>query len=507
MVGMIVVLDVILGFVGLFILQRILFRRSTGPLPPGPKKVPLLGNLLDMPSEREWFTFADWGDKWGDIISVSVFGQQFIILSSAKAAIDMLDKKSSIYSDRPVMQMGGELVGWKNTLVLVPYGDRFRNYRKLFHQLIGSHSAMEQFHPVEEKETHRFLKRLLSKPNDLAEHVRKTAGAIILRISHGYEVEEQDDPFVTLADVATEQFSLSTAPGGFLVNLVPALRHIPAWVPGAGFQKTASTWAKTLNEMVDRPHMFVKQQMTTGKADISFTSKLLDEPGVTLEREFEIKWSAGSLYSGGADTTVSAIYAFFKAMALHPDAQAKAQEELDAVVGNDRLPSFSDRERLPYINALVLEVLRWHSVTPTGVPHRVMEDNIHDGYLIPKGALVITNIWKMLHDPKVYSEPMSFRPERFLGPESEREQDPRDVCFGFGRRICPGRVLADASVFISCAMSLSTFNISKYSENGIVVEPTVDQTTGTISHPTHFQCTIKPRSQKAVALINSDERN
>lgn len=85
----------------------------------------------------------------------------------------MLDKKSSIYSDRPVLQMGGELVGWKNTLVLLPYGDRFRRYRRLFHNLIGSASTMKQFLPAEELETRRFLRRVLTKPDDLAAHIRK----------------------------------------------------------------------------------------------------------------------------------------------------------------------------------------------------------------------------------------------------------------------------------------------------------------------------------------------
>jgi hypothetical protein len=85
----------------------------------------------------------------------------------------MLDKKSAIYSDRPVMQMGGELVGWKNTLVMIPYGERFRNYRKFFHQTIGSHSSMSLFYPVEELETSRFLKALLKNPDDLVTHIRQ----------------------------------------------------------------------------------------------------------------------------------------------------------------------------------------------------------------------------------------------------------------------------------------------------------------------------------------------
>ncbi|KAJ3746174.1 cytochrome P450 [Lentinula detonsa] len=473
------------------------------PLPPGPRGWPIIGNLLDVPAKEEWFTFAKWGETYGKIASVTVLGQPLIILNSASIAKDMLEKNSAIYSDRPVIPMGGELCGWKNTLVLTPYGERFRNYRRLAHQLFGNAATMKSFHPVEELETHRFLKRLLSRPAEFSDHIRKTAGAIILRISHGYEVGEGQDPFVTLADKATEQFALSTAPG-FLVNLVPFLQYLPDWFPGASFKKTAKEWSSTLNEMVDLPYDYVKKQIVSGTAEPSYVSKLVEGQSLTAEQEFEIKWSSASLYSGGADTTVSAIYSFFKAMALYPEVQAKAQAELDAVVGNDRLPSFEDRDHLPYMQAVTLETLRWFSVVPTSVPHRVTEDNVFKGYFIPKGALVLSNLWQMNHDPEVYHDPMSFKPERFLGPNPEL--DPREACFGFGRRICPGRVLADASVFISCAMALAVFNISKYSENGVVIEPDRNQSSGTISHPSSFKCTISPRSDKAVALIQADER-
>jgi len=285
---------------------------------------------------------------------------------------------------------------------------------------------------------------------------------------------------------------------------VPFLQYVPEWVPGASFKKTASEWAATLNEMVDLPYSFVKNQIATGTAEPSYVSKLVEGQNLSAEQEFEIKWSSASLYSGGADTTVSAIYSFFKAMALCPKVQAKAQAEIDSVVGNDRLPGFEDREHLPYINAITLEALRWHSVVPNSIPHRVTEDNVFNGYFIPKGALVMSNIWQMNHDPEVYSDPMSFKPERFLGPKPE--MDPREACFGFGRRICPGRVLADASVFISCAMALAVFSISKYSEDGVIVEPDTEQNSGTISHPSTFRCIISPRSDKAVALIQADEK-
>ncbi|KAG2007166.1 cytochrome P450 [Coprinopsis cinerea AmutBmut pab1-1] len=500
--GRTILLDTLAVALFLYYLIKLLGRgRLPAPLPPGPRRLPLLGNILDMPPSQEWLTFAEWGRKWGDMTSISIFGQEIIILNSIKLAVDILEKKGSIYSDRPVMEMGGELVGWKNTLVLIPYGDRFRSFRKMFHQVIGTHASMSNFHSVEEEETRKFLKALLKDPSNFVQHVRSTAGAIILRISHGYRVKEHQDPFVAVAEEATEQFSLATAPGGFLVNLIPPLKHLPDWFPGAGFKQTAREWRNTINRMADGPYRYVKEQMAAGNAEPSFTSKLLEEPDISQDREFDIKWSSASLYSGGADTTVSSIHSVFLALSLFPEVQAKAQAEIDAVIGGDRLPTFEDRRNLPYINAVVSEVLRWHAVVPTSVPHRVSEDDVHNGYFIPKGSLVIANIWYLLHDPSVYHDPMVFKPERFLGPVPE--PDPRNACFGFGRRICPGRILADASVYISVAMLVATFNISKAMKDGEIVEPSVGQTSGTISHPQSFECTIKPRSQKAVDLILS----
>ena len=185
-------LDVVAAVFGVVLVKKIFTKRS-GTLPPGPSKLPILENLLDMPTSHEWITFAEWGKKWGmelhveipfkcssltsvllgPMTTVSVFGQPMIVVNSAQTAMDMLDKKSAIYSDRPVMPMGGELVGWKDTLVLVPYGERFRNYRKFFHQVIGSNSSVSLFYHIEELETHRFLKSVLKTPDELVTHIRQ----------------------------------------------------------------------------------------------------------------------------------------------------------------------------------------------------------------------------------------------------------------------------------------------------------------------------------------------
>ncbi|KAG2058823.1 cytochrome P450 [Suillus hirtellus] len=500
--------------VGVYLIKQV-FNKKNPPYPPGPPGWPLIGNIMDMPYFRPWITFTEWGKKYGDISHINVLGQHIIVLNSVETAMDMLDNKGAIYSDRPILTVGGELVGWENVVTLLPYGDHLRRHRKKFHGVTGTRAAVSTYSQVEEVETHRFLKRVFAKPNQLQAHVRHTAAAVILRISHGYEVKENDDPFVDLAERVMGEWSRASAPGAFVADIVPFLAKVPEWFPGAGFKRLAHEWHDNLEEFVSAPYNFVVDQMAAGIASESYTSNLLGGGTLSAEDEHLVKWTAAGLYAGGSDTIVSTIYAFFLAMTLFPEVQKKAQAEIDAVIGPDRLPSFADQDSLPYIGALIKEALRWHSVAPTGFPHCVSKDDIHDGYYIPKGAFVMPNIWFMLNDPKRYANPSQFNPERFLANDGkEPEKDPRAICFGFGRRLCPGmsdsptvswRIhLAEASVWLSAAMSLAVFDISKVVENGIEITPEVYPLSGTVSHPKPFKCSIKPRSSKAIALIEQD---
>ncbi|EKM56476.1 uncharacterized protein PHACADRAFT_141167 [Phanerochaete carnosa HHB-10118-sp] len=506
-------LDIFLALIGGFLLRAFIARsRQRAPYPPGPKGLPVIGNVTEMPTSHEWFKFAEWAERYGNIIYLNLLGQPMIVLNSAEHAVALLDKRSNIYSDRPVLMMGGEIVGWKYSLVLSPYGQRFRDYRRFIAKVIGGPTQVKALLPQEEYETRRFLKRILNDPERISDHIRKTVGCVILKISHGYEVQEGHDPLVELVDTATEQFSLVTSPGAFLVDVFPLLRYVPAWMPGAGFQKKAREWRRMVERVSDEPHEFVKTRMEENTNIPNFTSELLQSETLVGDKEFNIKWAATSLYAAGADTTVSAIYSFFLAMTLYPQVAERAQAEIDLVVGSDRLPNFEDRPNLPYVEALVKEVYRWNPVAPLGVPHRLLEDDMYDGYLIPKGSIVIANIWfvpKILHDPKLYANPFVFDPARFLPEDGHMPApDSKNYCFGFGRRICPGLHLADASVFTACAMVLATFVITKAVENGKIIEPEVEYTSGTISHPKPFKCTAKPRSAKAEELILSvDEQN
>ncbi|THH03763.1 hypothetical protein EW146_g10348 [Bondarzewia mesenterica] len=338
-------LDVILLALGSWFVRRIIVQRRKAPLPPGPQGWPLIGNFMSLPRNRRWETFAEWEMKWGSIIHISAFGKHLIVVNNGKTAVEMLNKKSNIYSDRPAFVMVGELVGWNNSITLSPYGDRLRKSRAMVQRVIGSRVDVKEYHSYIEAEA--------------------TSGAIILRISYGYCTLEDDDPLVNLADVTITQFSEAGEVGKWLVDITPAMKYIPAWFPGAAFKKNAAQWKKNVIEMVTRPYDLVKYRMADNTALPSFTSNLLEGREVTPEQEDLIKWAAVSLYGGGADTVVSAMSTFFLAMTLYPEVQQRAQLEIDSVVGNDRLPTLDDH--LPYVEAIVSEVLRWGTVVPLGI--------------------------------------------------------------------------------------------------------------------------------------------
>ncbi|KAF1811944.1 putative cytochrome P450 oxidoreductase OrdA-like protein [Eremomyces bilateralis CBS 781.70] len=504
---------ILASIVGGFIAWYWFLRRDDGraPLPPGPKGLPLLGNLNDLPQPgvleaHHWLKHKE---LYGPISSVTVMGQTIVIINDSRLAFEVMEKRSAIHSSRPKQLFAGEMVGWENSLGLSPYNNRFRAYRRNFARIIGSKPLAAEFNGLQQTEVGHFLLHVLDKPDDLVDHIRKEAGAIILKIAYGYTAEShKNDPLVDIVGDAMDKFAQAAVPGAFLVDIMPFLRDLPDWVPGTGFKKTAREWKAALMDVADRPYAFVKHRMAQGNNEKSFLSQLLEKGDSDGEEKFINKWAAMSLYAAGADTTVSAMACFFLAMSIFPDVQKKAQAEIERVIGTNRLPTAEDRENLPYIASTVKEVLRWHPVAPMGLPHGTTEDDLCEGYRIPKGAMIFANVWHFTHDPNVYHDPMIFKPERFLPIDGHvPEPDPATYVFGFGRRICPGRILADNTLYLSIAQSLAVFSIGKPVENGKEVEPVAKFDPGVVSHPAPYKCMIKPRSSHHEALIRSIEKD
>ncbi|KAH8690781.1 cytochrome P450 [Talaromyces proteolyticus] len=475
------------------------------PLPPGPKPKLFIGNLSDLPpaGEKEWLHWAKHKDLYGPISSIRLLTQTIIIINDMSLAFEILEKRSVIHSSRPRFVFANDLVGWDKALSSQNYTPLFRAYRKAVGRVMGSRKSVAQFDGLQEMESEKFLLRLLKQPENFKKHIRTEVVTAVLKMTYGYSVSDNDDPLLALADQALAEFSKAAMPGAWLVDIIPALKFIPEWMPGAGFKKTARAFRQTTLESTRVGLDFTKKEMATGKHIPSFTSNAL-EAG---EDEEIVKWSSFALYGGGADTIISTLKCCFLALILNPEVQRRAQEEIDRVVGSERLPTAKDRDNLPYVDAIVKETLRWQPIAPLGLPHTADQDDVVEGFLIPKGAILLANIWLFNHDPSIYNDPSIFNPSRFMPTETYAAQpDPHNVTFGFGRRICPGRIFADTFLFLTIAQTLSVFSLSQpVDEDGKVLEQVVDFEPGIVTRPVDYKCNFTPRSPRHEQLIREIE--
>ncbi|KAF9479201.1 cytochrome P450 [Pholiota conissans] len=494
--------------------------------PPGPKPLPILGNVRDLTAKELWLPAEGWAREFGDITYLHVVGISLVFLNTPEAAVDLLDRRGGVYSDKPGFVMAGELCGCKNMVAFTPYGDQSKRQRKLLHKALSA-PTIPQYHPLLTTNTHALLRALVKTPTSYIPHIRRYAGGLTLSVIYGYQASapgtkaihapadgkdpEDEDPFIRLAEECVNILSEKIASGGGVwpVDVLPALQYLPDWMPGAGFKRKAREWKRKMEEFADAPYEYVRSSIKSGNYKPSFCSMLLDDPsvqGADRERfEFDLKWSANSMYSASIDTTITAVSQFILAMMLHPEAQRRVQAEIDAVVGTDRLPTFEDREKMPYMEAVYQETLRWAVPVPLNLPHRVMEDDVYKGMFIPKGSLVFGNIWAMLRNEEIYPDAHSFKPERFLeecSPEMARKRDVTKYVFGFGRRQCPGQNLVQSSVWLVMVSMLATLNISKaVDDQGNVVEPEIKFENPIFRVPNKFNCDMRPRSPKALSLI------
>ncbi|KAK5992051.1 Cytochrome P450 monooxygenase CLM2 [Cladobotryum mycophilum] len=483
--------------------------QEAGQPPPGPKGVPLLGNIFDLPPKGvpEHEHWSKHKALYGAISSVTVLGQTIVVIHDKDVASDLLEKQSAKTSGRPEMEFACNLAGWKRFLGTRPLDAIAKRYRKFIHQDVGTKALASKYDGIQNEEAGHLLLRTLKNPNELVNHFKTEAGAAILKILYGYSIEQhQGDPLLRIVETAMHGFSVAFVPGAWAVDTLPMLKYIPEGLPFTGFKKTAREFRRAINDSIEIPYNFTRDRMANHSSRTSYVSELVsahnraadseDEYRITADDEEIIKMSAAAMYGGGADTTVASLSAFVLAMIRFPDVQRKAQEELDRVVG-DRIPQLSDRDSLPYINAIASEVLRWWPIAPLSVPHRAEEDITYQGYLIPKGAIILPPILSTVHDPVTYANPSSFDPDRYLPRATNPTPD----------LICPGRYIADSGIFVSVAQMLKVFTISRAVDSlGREIEPTATMIPGVIAHPTEFPYKIEPRSERHAEMILDLER-
>ncbi|KAH9987169.1 cytochrome P450 [Russula compacta] len=485
-------------------------------LPPGPRGYPIIGNLLELTTEQ-WVKFAEWRNKYGDLIYLNAAGQPIVVLNSQKVAVDLLDRRAGIYSDRPRNIVACDIMTGGLFFALSGWGDVWHRLRKAASEGL-SKNAVKKFYERQTTEAILLACDWLADPAQWDRHLRRASVSTILSVIYGYPTVTSEDRTVEIIDDFAERITLAAYPGTYLVEFFPWMRRIPSSL--ASWKRVAENWYKQDSATFEGLLRTIEADITKGDVNQSLITMLLREVKRYKLSSRERSWLAATMYVAGTDTTATAMAWWTLAIVAYPETQARAHAELDAVVGRSRLPTFADYPHLPYIRAMAKEVLRWRPVGPLGLPHRSIEDDWYEGMFIPKGTICIPNVWNMNHDPGIYGESVEkFDPARHLDAKMDTAPGLSDtaeegrVTFGFGRRQCVGRHLANNLLFIEMATVLWATRVQRKKDPSgqflpLDVDGFVDQgvsmlvdSSQTSKRPVPFDCEILPRFPEAPALL------
>lgn len=465
------------------------------PLPPGPPRLPIIGNLHQAPEKDPWRTYQQWTKEYGSVFSLQYGINTIIMLGNHQAARDLLDKRSNIYSSRPRSVMAGECVSKGLRTLFMPYGEQWRAHQRLQGSYLNVRIS-QTYTILQDVESKQLIYELLST-SDFSNRFHRYSSSLIFALAYGKRLTSGDEPEIEAVGQVMENLVYAARVGTWIVDSLPILNYLPKFA--APWKKSADKWHE-FESKLSMGHMAKAQE--SGPWNWSKHIKEMKE-GKAMNPE-ELAFDVGVIYEAGSDTVTMALEIFILAMLTYPEVMKKAQSELDSVLGSDHYPSFADLTSLPYIDAVIKEVLRWRPVVAGGIPHAVIQDDEYMGYHIPKGAIVIGNHWSISLDDAVYKDPYTFNPDRWI-----EEPNLPLVAWGFGRRICTGQHIAKNSLFINISRMLWTFDIGPTYEivNGSKKRLEVDTfafSQGITSGPLPFKASFSIRSAKRAELVSKE---
>ncbi|KAF2113642.1 cytochrome P450 [Lophiotrema nucula] len=458
-------LGVSISVAALVLVWRLLhFGRREKHLPPGPPTIPILGNAHQIPKTGFHEQALVWSRQYGKIVSLKVGASTIIILNDRKAVHDLVDKKNAIYSDRNIdtnvlVALGNENFAFMHTTPV------WRAHRKIASQNL-SPQALQKVAPIQEAEICQMMRDLAASPEQFIFHLKRTTASVASIVVFGHRAPTWDSFWAHSVYDVMDWISEAIEPGNALPeDQFPILKLLSdRWV--ASKMRAHKTFA-TMSGIWVESYQRARKRWASGDKRVSFADRLLDE-----DLKFDIPQDErqtanflGTITQGAADTTGAMMCTNALYLAKHAWVQIKAQEEIDRVCGIERAPTWEDFAQLPYINCIVKEGLRIQPVTPTGVPHRVKQDDWYEGMLIPKNSMIMIPPYA-LHRT-IYSDGDVYNPDRYLdrprlandyagSPDYENRDH---YTYGAGRRICVGIHLAERTQWRMTARILWGFNI------------------------------------------------
>lgn len=351
-----------------------------------PTGLPYAGRFWDVPGPgvEAALHFGALHKKYGPIYEWKVMGTTHIWVETDKVARDLFVLRQKNYCDRNALPAA---VGVKEDCEILPlsgYSDDFKRHKNFIHSIMR-HSHPKQFYGWPVIENKRTLRRLLETPDRWSEHMLVHCARTIASIAWGDA--EHGKKLLTIVP----ELLKAVSPEGPIINKLTFLQNLPAAV--SPFKKAEAIRKANMTAAFYEALDDVKAKLEKGDAPNCWSTLWLEgEKGVQASKldYHEAAYAIGSSSFVAIATIGGPLHSFFLAMCHYPEWLPKLQEEIDRVCG-DRIPTVEDMPQLPRLRATVKELLRWRQSTPLGVPHEAIDDDVYEGYLIPKGAMLHAN--------------------------------------------------------------------------------------------------------------------
>ncbi|KAL4935942.1 hypothetical protein BDV06DRAFT_228347 [Aspergillus oleicola] len=475
---------------------------------PGPRELPLIGNLHQIPSDKLYLKFTEWSKVYGGFFVIKLGRTPAVVVTDRRVARELFDTNSTITSTRPANYATDFVTGGTH-LLMARYGRLWREQRSILYQNVSPSMCDNKHMSLIESESTQLLRDLLQDPGPFSLHIKRCTTSIITCLTFGLRTPSyHSHHFIQLEEIIAEWLHLIKIGSVLSEDIVPLVKYIPtSWM--GSFISQLRCMRRRMHRLYGTMLANTVMRYEEGNRTRSIVHGILDHPGKASLTKQQLETLTGVVLEGGYDTTSSMLHVFIQAMALHPEHQKRAQAELDTICGDSRSPKWSDRGQLPYINMILKEVMRWRPVTPLAPPRLLTKEITVEGIRLDPGTILFLNTWGLHHDPSLITNPECFDPTRYKGytmlaadcANSWNVANRDHYTYGIGRRICPGIHLADRTLFIAMAKLLWGFRLElQRDEQGNLIPIDTDPRTGYTGDqvqvsPKPFFCCMTPRSR------------
>lgn len=451
--------------------------------PPGPKPLPIIGNMHILNLKRPFKTFLELSKEYGPVFSVQIGSQKMVILCGYETVKDALVNYAEEFSDRPYVPIFHDIS--KGYGILFSNGENWKVMRRFTIATLRDLGMGKK--SIENKITEEsdfLVKKFLSyggKPFENTVIMNAAVANIIVSILLGHRFEYDDPVFGRLMSLINENIRLAGSP---MVMLYNTFKSVIQWLPG-GHRK--------VNENVAETWKFITETFTKHKErlDVNDQRTLVDIFLVKQQEEksefapyfhdTNLTMLITNLFAAGMETTSTTLRWGLLLMIKYPEIQKNVQNEIEKVIGSSE-PQLEHRRNMPYTDAVIHEVQRFADIIPTNLPHATAKDVTFKGYFIPKGTFVMPLLTSVLRDAAHFEKPNEFYPGHFLDSKGNFLKKEAFMPFSAGKRSCAGENLAKMELFLFFTRLLQNFTFRSPSGTDLDLTPALGFTTPPLPH-------------------------